>query len=187
MPFDVYSRAGADAAFATAAQGALADSATQPGDLGTAAAANVADLATAAQGAKADTAVQPADLNAYATDAELTAGLATKADASHSHTIADTTGLQTALDGKAATSHTHTGVYAPALGADDNYVTDAEKAALHAHSNKAALDLVSGTNTGDQVLPTWSTISGKPAVVAAGATQADRGGDVEPRRRHGRG
>ena len=65
------------------------------------------------------------------------------------------------------------GAFAAPLGADDNYVTDAEKAALHAHSNKAALDLVSGTNTGDQVLPTWSTISGKPAVVAEGATQAD--------------
>ena len=35
---------------------ALADTATQPGDLGTAAAADVADLATAAQGAKADAA-----------------------------------------------------------------------------------------------------------------------------------
>jgi len=64
MPFDVYSQAGADAAFATAAQGALADSATQPGDLGTAAAADASDFATAAQGAKADTAVQPADLTA---------------------------------------------------------------------------------------------------------------------------
>ena len=65
------------------------------------------------------------------------------------------------------------GAFAAPLGAEDNYVTDAEKAALHGHSNKAALDLVSGTNTGDQVLPTWSTISGKPAVVAQGATQAD--------------
>ena len=65
------------------------------------------------------------------------------------------------------------GAFAAPLGADDNYVTDAEKAALHGHSNKAALDLVSGENTGDQVLPTWSTISGKPAVVAQGATQAD--------------
>ena len=65
------------------------------------------------------------------------------------------------------------GAFAAPLGADDNYVTDAEKAALHAHSNKAALDLVSGENTGDQVLPTWSTISGRPAVVAEGATQAD--------------
>ena len=65
------------------------------------------------------------------------------------------------------------GAFAAPLGADDNYVTDAEKAALHGHSNKAALDLVSGTNTGDQVLPTWSTISGKPACVAEGETQAD--------------
>ena len=62
MPFDVYSKAGANAAFATAAQGALADTATQPGDLGTAAASDVGDFATAAQGAKADTAVQPAAL-----------------------------------------------------------------------------------------------------------------------------
>ena len=62
------------------------------------------------------------------------------------------------------TSHNHTGTYAPALGADDNYVTDAEKTKL---AN------LSGTNTGDQTLPTWSTIAGKPAVVGAGATQAD--------------
>ena len=55
------------------------------------------------------------------------------------------------------------GTFAAPLGADDNYVTDAEKVKL---SN------LSGTNTGDQVLPTWTTISGKPAVVAAGATQA---------------
>ncbi len=56
------------------------------------------------------------------------------------------------------------GAFAAPLGADDNYVTDAEKVKL---AN------LSGTNTGDQTLPTWSTISGKPAVVAAGATQAD--------------
>ena len=37
-------------AYATAAQGALADSATQPGDLGTAAAEDVGYFATAAQG-----------------------------------------------------------------------------------------------------------------------------------------
>jgi hypothetical protein len=59
MPYDVYSQAGADAAFATAAQGELADTATQPGDLGTAAAADVGDFATAAQGELADTATQP--------------------------------------------------------------------------------------------------------------------------------
>ena len=48
--------------FATAAQGALADSAVQPGDLGTAAVADAGDFATAAQGALADSAVQPGDL-----------------------------------------------------------------------------------------------------------------------------
>lgn len=71
--------------FATASQGAKADTAVQPGDLstvattgsyndlsnkptlGTAAAADITDFATAAQGAKADTAVQPADLATVAT------------------------------------------------------------------------------------------------------------------------
>jgi len=66
MPFDVYSRAGADAAFATAAQGELADTATQPGDLGTAAAADVGDFATADQGALAD-AAEPAYLYRFPT------------------------------------------------------------------------------------------------------------------------
>lgn len=38
-------------------------------------------------------------------------------------------------------SHNHSGVYAPVLGSDDNYVTDAEK---------VKLGNLSGTNTGDQ-------------------------------------
>jgi hypothetical protein len=54
-------------AYATAAQGAKADSATQPSDLGTAAAEDVGYFATAAQGALADTAVQPGDLATVAT------------------------------------------------------------------------------------------------------------------------
>lgn len=49
---------GDSADFATAAQGVLADSAVQPGDIGTAAAQNVGYFATAAQGAKADSALQ---------------------------------------------------------------------------------------------------------------------------------
>jgi hypothetical protein len=48
--------------FATAAQGAKADSAVQPADLGTAAAEDVGYFATAAQGAKADSALQPAEV-----------------------------------------------------------------------------------------------------------------------------
>ena len=67
MPFDVYSQDGADAAFATAAQGA-----------------------------KADTAVQPAALAAYATDAELTAGLAQKRAKGDTITPDDFTGTDRA-------------------------------------------------------------------------------------------
>ncbi len=47
------------AAFATAAQGTAADSAVQPGSLGSAAYAATGDFATAAQGTTADTALQP--------------------------------------------------------------------------------------------------------------------------------
>lgn len=48
-------------AYATSAQGTLADSATQPGDLGTAATTASTDYATAAQGTLAGSAVQPTD------------------------------------------------------------------------------------------------------------------------------
>ena len=53
--------------YATAAQGALADSAVQPEDIGTAAAEDVGYFATAAQGALADSATQPGDLATVAT------------------------------------------------------------------------------------------------------------------------
>lgn len=53
------------------------------------------------------------------------------------------TAQQTALDGKSATSHNHTGVYAPVLGVDDNYVTDAEK---------VVIGNTSGTNSGDNAV-----------------------------------
>ena len=54
------------------------------------------------------------DAASLATDAELTAGLAGKANAAHGHDISDVSGLQSALDGKqpagsyAASTHTHT-------------------------------------------------------------------------------
>ena len=58
------------------------------------------------------------------------------------------------------------GSFAPPLGADDNYVTDAQLAALHSHANKTALDQVSGVNTGDQdlsgLVPNTRTVNGKP-------------------------
>jgi len=53
--------------YATAAQGALADSAVQPADIGTAAAQDVEYFATAAQGALADSAIQSGDLATVAT------------------------------------------------------------------------------------------------------------------------
>ena len=198
--------------------GGTADAPTVPGLAGKAAASHTHD-------------------DRYYTETETDALLGGKAAAIHGHTVADVTGLQGALDGKqaagsyAAATHSHDGTYAPALGPDDNYVTDAEKAALHSHANKTALDAVSGVNTGDQdlsgyatttalstglagkaaathshagiyapalgtddnyvtdaekvklgnlsgintgdqTLPTWSTIAGKPAVVAAGADAA---------------
>ena len=82
---DVPMPTAADVGAATAAQGATADTAVQPGDLasvattgdyddltgkptlGTAAAEDVTDFATAAQGVLAGTAVQPGDLSAVAT------------------------------------------------------------------------------------------------------------------------
>ena len=58
------------------------------------------------------------------------------------------------------------GSFAPPLGADDNYVTDAQLAALHSHTNKTALDQVSGVNTGDQdlsgLVPNTRTVNSKP-------------------------
>ena len=49
----------------------------------------------------------------YVLDSELTEALAGKADAVHTHEIAQVNGLQTALDGKSPMTHNHNGVYAP--------------------------------------------------------------------------
>ena len=68
---DAGSAAAADTGdFATAAQGALADTALQNADVGSAAFNETADFATAAQGALADTATQPGDLHAVATSGD---------------------------------------------------------------------------------------------------------------------
>lgn len=68
---DAGTAAGADTGdFATAAQGALADTALQPADVGTAASNDTGDFATAAQGALADSAVQPGDLAPVATSGD---------------------------------------------------------------------------------------------------------------------
>lgn len=72
--------------FATSAQGTKADSATQPADLGTAAATDSTDYATSAQGTLADSALQAADLGTAAaadlttSDTDTTAGRVLKTD-----------------------------------------------------------------------------------------------------------
>lgn len=55
------------------------------------------------------------------------------------------------LSGLALSNHNHAGVYLSDPGDGYTLVTDDEKAAI-THSNRSALDLVSGTNTGDQDL-----------------------------------
>ena len=69
----------------------------------------------------------------------------------------DVKDTQTAID-----NHTHTGVYAPALGVDDNYVTDAEK---------IIIGNTSGINTGDYVHP---TTEGNLHVPATGTSNEGR-------------
>ena len=67
------------------------------------AASGVPDATTSAKGK-----VQLAGDLAGTADAPTVPGLATKANASHSHAIGDVTNLQSTLDSKAPASHTHT-------------------------------------------------------------------------------
>ena len=98
--------------FATAAQGAKADSAVQPGDLGTAAAkdAPATGNATAAQ-------------VVLGSDTRLSD---TRTPKAHAHAIAEVTGLQAALNGKLATAGT--AADAAKLGGVDaaQYITTAD-------------------------------------------------------------
>jgi hypothetical protein len=61
---------------------------------------------------------------------DLQSALNGKASTSHGHSIADTTGLQTALDGKAASSHTHTIANVTSLQA----TLDGKAASSHGHA-----------------------------------------------------
>ena len=109
------------------------------------------------------------DAASLATDAELTAGLAGKANSSHTHAPEDVTGTAVVTtdprlsDARTPTAHTHT---------LDQTTDTATRLAL-TPAERTKLSNTSGTNTGDQTLPTWTTIAGKPAVIAAGATAAD--------------
>lgn len=114
--------AGAPALFS----GAYADLTGKP-TLGTAAAQDVGVFATAAQGALAGTALQPGALIPW-TDvtgkpaffsgayADLTGIPATFSPSAHAHVIADVTGLQGALDGKQAAGSYAAAVHGHAIG-----------------------------------------------------------------------
>ena len=66
-------------------------------------------------------------------------------------------------DSASQPGHTHT--------LDDT--TDTATRLALTPAERAKLTNTSGSNTGDQTLPTWATIADKPAVIAAGATQGD--------------
>jgi hypothetical protein len=88
------------------------------------------------------------DANKPVSTAQQTA-LNGKANTTHSHAIADVTGLQTALDGKAATSHTH-----PATQISDS--TAAGRAlltAVDAAAQRTALSINNVDNTSDANKP----------------------------------
>lgn len=88
------------------------------------------------------------------TKIEVDTSLAGKAELVHVHAISDVTGLQTALDGKSATGHTHTAANVTDFDTEVSNNTDvaANTTARHTHANAAALNLVSGTNTGDNAV-----------------------------------
>lgn len=76
----------------------------------------------------------------------------------------------------ATAGHTHTGVYAPVLGADDNYVTDAEKTSIGTIGSKAPS--ASPTFTGTVTLPKTTEIQDTTGdhqyVLAVSELAADR-------------
>ena len=101
-----------------------ADSATQPGDLGTAATTDATDYATAAQGELADSATQPGDLATVATSNEYDdlTGLPTLGTAA----ATATTDYATAAQGALANSATQPGDIALMVESDVTGVTGAD-------------------------------------------------------------
>lgn len=100
-----------------------------------------------------DVGAQPA--GSYVSAADLSDGLASKANASHTHSTTEVTGLTAALGGKSDVSHTH--VISDTTGL------------------QAALDAAGGT-------PSWSDVTGKPSTFApsigATSTTAVAGNDA---------
>lgn len=109
--------------------------------------------------------LEDTDFSGYATDAELTSGLATKADTSHNHdasyytktqvdsTLADyttTTQLNSGLSGKSDSNHTH----------DDRYYTETEvNTALSSKADTSALTSYYTKTEADSLLSAKATVA----------------------------
>lgn len=135
--------------FATAAQGALADSAVQPADIGTAAAEDVGYFATAAQGLLADSAVQPGDLAAVATSGDYD-DLSNKPSlfSGDYDDLTNKPTLVTALD-----------------GLSDVTITSATNGQTLQYNGSAWVNTTAGTGTVTSIaatVPTGLTVSGSP-------------------------
>lgn len=166
--------------YATAAQGALADTALQPADVGTAASNNTSDFATAAQGALADTAVQPGDFGGAALlNVGTTAGTVAAGDDSRftnartptAHAASHVNGVDDIQSATAAQKGLMTSAYASKLdgieaGAD---VTDATNvAAAGAVMTGGALGTPSSGNLANCTFPTLNqSTSGNAATATA--------------------
>lgn len=160
--------------YATAAQGALADTAVQPGDIGTAAAQDVGDFASAAQGALADTAVQPGDdiddlaetsTAKIMTGAERTklAGIEAGADVTDTANVAAAGAL---MDSEVASLSGVKTLVVP----DDTTITAAAKSVLDdttVGAMRDTLGLADVAATG-----AYSDLSGKPTLGTAAAEDA---------------
>ena len=147
---------------------AKANTAVQPADIGTAAAANIGDFATAAQGSAADTALQP---GAEIPWADVTSTPSTFPPEAHTHALADltqssaTTGQVPTWDGSAWVPET------PDSGGDvsiDGTPTSGQYALW-----------ASGTAIGGQAGVPWTDLTGVPAFGDAALADIGTGsGDV---------
>jgi hypothetical protein len=122
--------------------------------------------------------------HAIADTTGLQSALDGKAASSHTHAIADTTGLQSALDGKAASSHTH--VISNVTGLQT--ALDGKAAASHGHAIsevsglQTALDgkaASSHTHTTAQVTGLDTALAGKLATTAQ-AADSDKLDGMQP-------
>jgi len=135
------------------ADAALLDSALQPADVGTAAAADVGDFATAAQGAKADTAVQPADIGSAAT--------------------ADAADFATAAQGLLADSALQPGDVGTAAGTDaGDYATAAQGALADTAVQPGEAVPIGDPSVTDARLPIRTHTTGITAFASGGQTNA---------------